>query len=86
MSGISASAASRAEPMMWCAMLKAALAGPAPWVAAKEKTIRAPTLAIHLPARVLPKASAPKWDSVSDTGPMNSCSHPCGPSAGDIEP
>jgi hypothetical protein len=32
---MTSAAVQAAEPVMWCAMLKAAMAGPAPWVAAK---------------------------------------------------
>src|SRR5207249_535474 len=47
-SAIMISAATQAaEPVIWCAMLNRAIAGPAPLVAAMAKTILAPTPAIH---------------------------------------
>src|SRR5216683_334599 len=46
---IMTSAATQAgEPVMWCAMLKRAIAGPAPLLAATAKASRAPTPPTHM--------------------------------------
>ena len=44
-----------ADPVMWLAMLKLAMAGPAPLLAATAKANRAPTPQIHMPAASQPR-------------------------------